>query len=188
MIDIRTTAAMAGLELSEIESRISHEQIDAFMDAMIAAKKVYVCGAGRSLLMLRCFAMRLMHIGYEAYVVGDTTTPAFTEGDLLIIGSASGETTNLISIAKRAKGYGGMVGLCSIFSESSLAELADTLIRIPAYTDKLPENEENKKNSLPGGSMFEIGMLVLFDTMIISLAEKKRVATDVMFVRHANLE
>ena len=45
-----------------------------------------------------------------------------------------------------------------------------------------------KKNILPGGSMFEISMLVLFDTMIMPLAEEKSVATNTYFARHANLE
>ena len=50
------------------------------------------------------------------------------------------------------------------------------------------ENDDNKKNILPGGSMFEISMLVLFDTMIMPLAEEKSVATNTYFARHANLE
>ena len=176
-MEVTKTAAIAGMEISEIESRIDEKQLKQLMEKIRRAKKIYVCGAGRSLLMLRCFAMRLMHVGYDAYVVGDTTTPAFEEGDLLIVGTASGETTNLISIA-----------VCSIFPESSLGKRADAFVRIPAYTDKLPESDDNKKNILPGGSMFEISMLVLFDTMIMPLAEEKSVATNTYFARHANLE
>lgn len=187
-MEVRDIAKTAGVEISEIESRIKDDQIRSFMEAISAAKKIYVCGAGRSLLMLRCFAMRLMHVGFDAYVVGDTTTPAFEEGDLLIVGTASGETTNLISIAERAKGYGGRIAVCSVFPESSLGKLSDVFIRVPAYTDKLPESEENKRNILPGGSMFEVSMLVLFDSMIIPLAESMRVATNKKFARHANLE
>lgn len=187
-METKEIARIAGLEISEIESKINPAQIEMFMQDIMDAKKIYVCGAGRSLLMLRCFAMRLMHIGFDAYVVGDTTTPAFEEGDLLIVGSASGETSNLISIAQRAKGYGGKIAVCSIFDDSTLGKLADSFIRIPAYTDKKPENEDNKKNILPGGSMFEISMEVLFDSMIIPLGERKSIATNKYFSRHANLE
>ncbi len=181
-------AETAGLEISEIESKIDFLQVKNLMETIGHANKIYVCGAGRSLLMLRCFAMRLMHIGYHSYVVGDTTTPGFEEGDLLIVGSASGETTNLVSIAERAKKFKGTIAVMSIFSESVLGQLADVFVRIPAYTDKLPESEENKKNILPGGSMFEISMLVLTDSMIISLAEQTNTPTDKHFERHANLE
>lgn len=185
---VNEIASKAGLELSEIEGKISEEHIQEMMTLIEKANRVFICGAGRSLLMLRCFAMRLMHIGYDAFVVGDTTTPAFEAGDMLIVGSASGETTNLVSITKRAKDLGGVIAVVSIFEYSTLAKLADHCIRIPAYTDKLPESENNKKNVLPGGSMFEIGMLLMFDSMIIPLAKTKEVATNKAFARHANLE
>lgn len=187
-MDVKEIAAIAGREVSEIESKVKEEQVQNLIKAIHNANKIYVCGAGRSLLMLRCFAMRLMHVGFDAYVVGDTTTPAFEEGDLLIVGTASGETSNLISIAKRAKGYGGTIATCSIFAESSLGKLADVFVKIPAYTDKLPVSAENQPNILPGGSMFEISMLVLYDSMILPLAEEKSVATNKSFARHANLE
>ncbi len=48
--------------------------------------------AERSGLMMRVFAMRLMHMGFESHVVGETLTPAVEKGDLLVIGSGSGET------------------------------------------------------------------------------------------------
>ena len=67
------------------------------MEAICKAKKIYVAGAGRSLLTLRCLAMRLMHLGFESYVVGDTTTPAFEKEDLRIAGSGSGETKGLVT-------------------------------------------------------------------------------------------
>lgn len=187
-MEVKEIAVTAGREISEIESKVKAEQVQNLMNAIYKANKIYVSGAGRSLLMLRCLAMRLMHIGFDSYVVGDTTTPAFEKGDLLIVGTASGETNNLISIAKRAKQYGGTIATCSIFAESSLGKLADVFVKIPAYTDKLPVSVENQPNVLPGGSMFEISMLVLFDSMILPLAEEKNIATNKSFERHANLE
>ena len=65
-MEVTKTAAIAGMEISEIESRIDEKQLKQLMEKIRRAKKIYVCGAGRSLLMLRCFAMRLMHVGYDA--------------------------------------------------------------------------------------------------------------------------
>lgn len=56
---------------------------------------------------------------------------------------------------------------CSIFPESTLRKLDDVFVKIPAYTDKLPVSEENQPNILPGRSMFEISMLILFDSLIL---------------------
>jgi len=37
-------------------------------------------GVGRSGLIGRAFAMRLMHLGFEVYVLGETITPAVEKG------------------------------------------------------------------------------------------------------------
>lgn len=181
-------ASIAGLEIHDIANNISESSVNDFMKIINDANRIFITGAGRSLLMLRAFAMRLMHIGYEVFVVGDTTTPAFEKNDLLIVGSGSGETLNLVSITERAKSFGGKIVTLTIFNNSTLAKLSDVILRVPAYTDKIPKSEENKPNILPGGSMFEITMLVLLDSVIVKLAETKSISTDVKFVRHANLE
>ena len=64
---------------------------------------MFVTGAGRSGLMGKSFAMRMMHMGIDAYVIGETVTSTFTQDDLLIIGSGSGETKSLIPIAQKQK-------------------------------------------------------------------------------------
>lgn len=181
-------AAKAANELSDTLSRIDPKQTDALMDAIVGAKRIFLAGAGRSMLMLRAFAMRLMHVGFTAYLVGDTTTPALEAGDLLIVGSGSGETSGLVSMADKAKKYGGRLAVMTIFPDSALGKKADVMVRIPAYTDKLPEDENNRRCTLPGGSMFEQAMLLLADAMVIPLAGKSGIPTDRAFSRHANLE
>ena len=49
-------------------------------------------GAGRSALALKMVAMRLRHLGLDAYVAGETISPALGEGDLLLV--ASGQRKN----------------------------------------------------------------------------------------------
>lgn len=186
-MNITQTATKAAAELSDTLSNIDEASVQQLIQLAEDAKKVYFAGAGRSLLALRCVAMRFMHVGFETYVVGDTTTPAFEPEDLLIIGSGSGETSGLISIANKAKKIGGKVALISIRESSTLASLCDIMVRIPAYTDKV-EDASMKKPILPGGTMFEQAMLLLGDTMILQLGEKNGVSTDKYFNRHANLE
>lgn len=186
-MNVTETAAKAAIELSNTLAKIDEAQVDVLMEAICKAKKVYVAGAGRSLLMLRCIAMRLMHLGFEAYVVGDTTTPAFEKEDLIILGSGSGETSGLINVAGKAKKIGGKIAVITIKKESSLGRLSDILVEIPAYTDKV-EYADMERPILPGGSMFEQSMLVLGDAMVLPLAQKAGVPTDRAFTRHANLE
>lgn len=186
-MNITETAATAGIELSNTLKAVKEEQVLALLQAICDAHKVYVCGAGRSLLMLRGLAMRLMHVGLESYVVGDTTTPAFENGDLLILGSGSGETSGLINIAEKARRLGGKIAVITVNPESTLGGMADILVQIPAYTDKVA-CENVQRPILPGGSMFEQCMLVLGDSIVLPLAKMRGVPTDRPFERHANLE
>jgi len=51
-------------------------QTSAFFLRILDAKRIYVTGAGRSGLIARAFAMRLLHLGFDVFVVGETVTPA----------------------------------------------------------------------------------------------------------------
>ena len=186
-MEISKIAAKAANEIAETVERIDEQQICRLLDEISRAKKIYVSGAGRSLLMMRGIAMRLMHLGFESYVVGDTTTPAFEEGDLLIVGSGSGETSGLINIVNKAKKLGGIIGVITINRSSSLGRTADILVEIPAFTAKV-QYDNMKKTVLPSGSLFEQCVLVLGDTLVLPLAKKKGIMLDGEFKRHANLE
>ncbi|MCQ8806492.1 6-phospho-3-hexuloisomerase, partial [Escherichia coli] len=73
------------------------------------------------------------------------------------------------------KQLGGTVALLTIFPESTLGNLAEVVVRIPAYTDKLPDGLDNVKGILPGGSLFEEAVMVLGDAMIVNLAQSPRI-------------
>jgi 6-phospho-3-hexuloisomerase len=180
-------AAQGARQLASCLDRVDAAQLDELEDAIVAANRIFVVGAGRSLFMLRAFAMRLMHLGFTAYVVGDTTTPAFRPGDLLVAGSGSGTTSGVVNVARKAKELGGEVACFTIKPESALGQLADHIVAIPAYTDK--ENYEGmEKPVLPGGSEFESSILLLGDAMVVPLGEKRGIPTDRAFDLHANLE
>jgi 6-phospho-3-hexuloisomerase len=186
-MDITGTAFEAAQELAGALKQIDEREVRALVKLVLEARRIFFTGAGRSLLALRGVAMRFMHVGFETYVVGDTTTPAFGSEDLLIAGSGSGETGGIINVMTKAKKIGGKTALFSIRRQSTLASLCDLLVHIPAYTDKV-DTDRGKKTILPGGTMFEEAMLLLGDTMILELARIKDVATDRAFDRHANLE
>jgi 6-phospho-3-hexuloisomerase len=185
-MSIVETATSAAGELSETLGKIEETKVQLLIEMTLTAGKIYFAGAGRSLLVLRCVAMRFMHVGFEAYVVGDTTTPAFEPNDLLIVGSGSGETTGIVNVVTKAKKIGGKAALITTRSSSTLVSLCDLVILIPAYTDKADSSV--KKPILPGGTMFEQAMLFLGDTMILPLGKAKGIPTDQYFKRHANLE
>ncbi len=63
-------------EIGEVAGRIPEKDLEDLAEWIHGADRVYVAGMGRSGLMARAFAMRLMHLGIVTHVVGDTTTPS----------------------------------------------------------------------------------------------------------------
>jgi 6-phospho 3-hexuloisomerase len=83
--------------------------LEALLLAKSEERKILVVGAGRSGLVGKAFAMRLMHLGFNIYVMGETITPAFGVGDLVFVISGSGSTTLPLTVAKMAKSLGAKV-------------------------------------------------------------------------------
>lgn len=174
-------------ELKDTCSGFDNDSIDQLCKAILAAKRVFLAGTGRSGLMVRAFAMRLMHLGLDTYVVGETTTPGICTGDLLIIGSGSGETGSIAIFAREAKEKAAGVGLITIFPDSTIGKLADITIQVRAPTRK--NVQANGITSIqPMGSLFEQSLLLLLDGMILKLMERMHANPEAMFAKHANLE
>ncbi len=174
-------------EIRSVLARVSAEEMDRLAEAIRAARSVFVAGAGRSGLAMRGFAMRLMHMGITAHVVGDVTTPALQPGDLLVIGSGSGSTSSLIAVAAQAARRGGKTALLTIDPESPLARTSAVVVRVPAPSPKSAA-KESVSSRQPMATLFEQSLGVLLDSCIMLLMQLADVNEQEMFQRHANLE
>jgi 6-phospho-3-hexuloisomerase len=185
---MKTTQYLAAVveELSQTVRLISNEESEKLVDRILESKKIFVAGAGRSGFIGKSFVMRMMHMGIDAYVVGETVTAAFEKDDLLIIGSGSGETKTLVAIAEKAKSLGGTVAAITISPESTIGELADITVRLPGVTKD--QSEGDFKTIQPMGSLFEQTMLLIYDAIILRFMEKKGLDSNKMYGKHANLE
>ena len=186
-MNVQATLKQMLTELNETLSQVSSEEADLLAEAIAAANRVFIAGVGRSGLMVRGFAMRLTHMGFNVHVVGDVTTPAITADDLLVIGSGSGSTATLQVFADKAKTVGSKIALVTALDNSPIAQLADIVLAVPAPTLK-KENETGFASVQPMGSLFEQSMLLTLDTIILLLMSKTKIDNDAMFARHANLE
>jgi len=174
-------------ELDRTLSSVDGASLENLCGLIAGAKRIFCAGAGRSGLMVRGFAMRLMHMGLTAYVVGEIATPAIGEGDLLLIASGSGETGSLVSMAKKARSLGAKVALVTIFPDSTIGQMSDVAVRIPAPTPK--SDHKNAATSIqPMGSLFEQSLMLAFDIAVLMLMDKLNLTSDKMFALHANLE
>ena len=177
-------------ELSAVMEAMDETQLDTLEKAILSANRIYVAGAGRSLMMIRGLAMRLMHMGFHSYVVGETVTPAIEPGDLLIIASGSGSTDTLTIIAQKCKKIGAELALITTMPKSPIGKMADYLVTVPAATTKAEENEHTSFQ--PAASTFEQSVLLIGDALIIDIisdeAESLEEKNVVLMRNHANLE
>ncbi len=176
-------------ELEGVLKGVDPSQAAALEKAILSAKRIFTAGAGRSQLMMRGLTMRLMHFGFSAFVVGETITPACGPGDLVIIGSGSGETATLAVVAARAKKAGADLALLTIYPDSTIGRLADLVVQLHATTAKV-KTPEGDAAFQPGGNTFEQSLLLLCDAMVIHILEQKGIQdrNAVLMKAHANLE
>jgi len=174
-------------ELSLTLMKTSQEEGEKLSDMVFSAEKILIAGAGRSGLAAKAFAMRLMHMGFNTYVIGETVTPNLEQEDLFIIASGSGETSSLVAMAQKAKKIGAAIATVTICPSGSVGTLADLAVTIPAPTPKADVNKEFKSIQ-PMGSLFEQSLLLFLDAVILRLMEKQGKDSNTMFTRHANLE
>lgn len=165
---------------------ISDKQVEELVTGILHANKIFVAGGGRSGMAAKSFAMRMMHVGLYPYVVGETITPNFEQGDMLIISSGSGETKNFISIAEKAKSIGGEIVALTTNVDSTIAQLADLVIKMPGSPKD--QSTSNYQTIQPMGSLFEQSLLLFFDAVILRFMERKGLDSANMYGRHANLE
>lgn len=171
-------------ELETSANQLTAENIDRIIKKIKEHDRIFVYGTGRSGLMLKAFAMRLMQIGLNAYVVGETTTPSVGKGDLLVVASASGETGSVCMTAQSALKQGTDVVVISSNPDSTLGKIQTPDIVIEAAT-KFSTSEASVQ---PLGSLFEQMLLVVFDTIILKMSRMQEGANDDMAKRHASLE
>ena len=175
---------------------LDEKSLDTFENIIIDSKNIFVTGAGRSGLAAKAFAMRLMHLGLSAYVVGETISPAIYEDDCIVAISGSGETNTIVSAAKIAKNRGSKVLALTSYPNSSLGKLADSFILVKGRTKKEVDDENYMKRQIHGnytsltplGTAFELTTLVFLDAIVSELMEKMQQTESDLKARHTVLE
>lgn len=176
-------------------------QISDFFQRLLAAERIYVAGAGRSGLIARAFAMRLLHLGFTVYVVGETVTPALLPGDSLVVFSGSGETHTMATYCRTVKELGGSVCLITASPESTISRIADSVVNLGDltgyYRGDISTFEERQMTGkyrsaaaafAPLGTMFETLALIFSDALISALMEAKKEGNPELKGRLTNME
>ncbi len=157
--------------LGEVLSRVRPEEVDAFERSILGARRVFVTGMGRTGLIARGFAMRLMHLGRRVYHVGDVITPAIRRGDVLVICSRTGRSPVLLYYVGIAKKAGARVAVVTAIENSPVARRADVVLRLPSEgrPTKARRRSRDRTSEPPLGSVFEQALLLVSDVVVVHL-------------------
>jgi len=200
MSECNTVQDMIRLMASKIEEManyLSDEQIQCFIDEILNAERIYVMGAGRSGLVAKAFAMRLMHLGFKSYVIGETITPAMKKGDIIVAFSGSGETKTIAELCETAKSIGGSICLVSSKKESRIGKIADSVVVIESHRDIVDDESAEyeirqmmgeHKSFAPLGTLFETASMVFSDSIISAIMDITKCEECDLKGRHANIE
>ncbi|MFP4000378.1 MAG: SIS domain-containing protein [Thermoplasmata archaeon] len=168
---------MNSIELSFEE--LNCDSIEETVSLLTSAENVFVYGSGRSGLVGRTFAMRLMQIGIDSFFIGETITPAVEKGDCVFFVSKTGETQTAIQAAEIVDTrVDAEIIVLTATPESTLAGFADVVITL--------EGNESEENSTlaPLGTIFEDTAMIFLDGLIALLMDELGETEEDMKIRH----
>ncbi|MGQ0612548.1 MAG: 6-phospho-3-hexuloisomerase [Planctomycetaceae bacterium] len=167
-------------DLQRVLAAVSAKSARQFLRAILDARRVFVYGLGRSGLVARMFGMRLVHLGRDATIVGDTTTPAIRAGDLLVICSRTGQSPILHHAVRLAHKEGALVAALVGMRSTPLGRVADIVVRLPMESAR-------HEPAQAMGSLFEQALLLHLDGAVMQLMAELELTVEEMERIHSNL-
>jgi 6-phospho-3-hexuloisomerase len=181
--------------VKKVASKLDTGSVTLLVNGIIDSKTIFLMGAGRSGLAAKAFAMRLMHLGFNVYVVGETTTPAVQPDDLVIAVSGSGETPTIANLGVIAKKIGSTLAVITSNRDSTLGKISDIVLMVPGrpkddvvYEDYHERRMIGYPQLAPLGTIFEISALVFLDAVISELMVRTGASEAELKKRHTVFE
>jgi 6-phospho 3-hexuloisomerase len=168
-----------GERVTSALDRVDPALITRTVEILVRAPQIFVYCAGRSGIIGRAFAMRLVQAGLRAYVIGESVTPIVLKGDTVFIISGQGESSSSIQTANIVRREGADLIVLTAHATSKLAHVGTVLIALD-----LPEDGERPRLA-PLGTLFESASLRLTDAIVAEVLAARGENEASMRRRHA---
>lgn len=179
-------ASAAIAELGKVLSALPEDAAEPLVAAIADARRIALYGAGREGLAIKGFAMRLFHLGLDAHMVADMTTPPVGPGDLLIVTSGQGSLPTGEVLLEIARAAGANTAIVTANPNGPTSRKAAVRTVIPAQT--MADDRGAGASVLPMGSLFEFAETVFFELVVLKLRDRLGETAATMRARHTNLE
>ncbi len=167
-------------KMARVFERVDQRSVERAVDLFMEKPRVFVYGTGRSGLVARAFAIRLVHLGFQTFVIGETITAPVQEDDLVVLVSGSGETIPVAMTADIAQRIGAKIISVTADPVSHIGRAADVLLDL--------DTPDGDGDLAPLGTLFEASAWVVLDGVIVDLMHRIGEGEDDMRERHATLE
>ncbi len=172
-------------EVREVCTNIDSTQYVDLVELFKKERRIFFMGEGRSGLVAKAIAMRLMHAGKLVFVMGETITPAIQKNDILVVLSGSAKTRTIIAFSESASKIGASVFLITTNRKALESRWCSGGLLLRAATKyRLPEEPPTIQ---PLGNQFDQAAHLVLDAAVIdSLVHRQ--TNEELRIRHVNLE
>lgn len=191
MVNKRFQSTLAAITwtLTQLQHELPVTQLQNFLNILQHAyssnRSVFVYGLGRSQMIGKAFAMRLMHLGFHAYVIGETVTPAVKTGDVFLVISKTLSGNSVVAAIQAAQQHQAQTVILTATRAHALVQQATASIIIPDLKSRAAQSAETV---LPLGTLFEVTTLVLLDGVVAELMQLLSIPEATMAAHHANIQ
>ncbi|MDH4123044.1 MAG: SIS domain-containing protein [Thermoplasmata archaeon] len=176
-LDYICKSMRTGLKMDEKEFK----KIEEMVSLIISSKKIFLYGVGRSGLIAKAFAIRLVQLGLNVFFIGDSNTPMVEKDSVVIIMSNTGQTMSAVQTANITRRMGAKVIAITSNSHSKLALAASEAITVAS---SVPDDKMRLEYA-PLGTVFEQSAGILLDAIVTILMKRLEETDQTMRQRHA---
>jgi len=180
------TAEAACGEIGASLARIDPSEAGAMVEEIAKARRLALYGVGREGLMMKALAMRLFHLGLDAHMVGDMTTPPLVRGDLLLVSAGPGFFSTVNALVGVAADAGARTACFTAVGDGEIAAKCDIAMVLPAQT--MANDQGGAASILPMGSLYEGVQYVAFELLVLMVRDSLGISPEAMRANHTNLE
>lgn len=168
-------------EVKDVLEKVNRQEVEAVSRLIQKNHRIFVDGEGRSGYVGKCFAMRLMHLGFDVRVMGESTTPSFSAGDVFVGVSGSGNSGSIVLNAQKAKKSDVKIVTITNNRASKLGELSDQVIELEAT---VRGDTENRTSIQLLGSLFDQSVHLLLDNICLIVSERDHITNEAATQKH----
>ena len=169
------------------------KKLDEMYELMEGSRAMHLYGKGRSANSAISLALRLKHFGYNVWFIGDVVKERIKTGDVVILFSGSGETSDIVDVAKKSRRDGASIIAITSYEDSTLAKNSNIVFCLPGGMEKRKgwdylEAQITKESTLEsffyGGGEFETISYLFQETVVSAIGKYKKIPGSVVVAEH----